>query len=83
LGDVHGDAPALSRVSIRDQTTKIVNKSNSGSLAMLAAIRGASFHVLPDGCIRDDEVQFHDGGACTRHIMPQPSTSAAHPHCCA
>jgi hypothetical protein len=22
------------------------------------AIRRASFHVLPDGCIRDDEVQF-------------------------
>jgi hypothetical protein len=47
------------------------------------AIRRTSFHVLPDGCIRDDEVQFRNGVARTRHIMPQPSTSTAHPHCCA
>ena len=58
MGDVHGDAPALSRLSIRDQTTKIVNKSNSGSLAILSAIRGDLFHVLPDGYIRDDEIQL-------------------------
>jgi hypothetical protein len=51
------------------------------AIAILAAIRCASFHVLPDGCIRDDEVQFHNGVAGTRHIMPQPSTSTVHPHC--